>query len=54
MKTGELEDAGTDAEVSLTLYGSDGDSGSRLLKAGTGNFQPGKVSGEKLILSGNR
>ncbi|GIL99379.1 hypothetical protein Vretimale_4546 [Volvox reticuliferus] len=44
VKTSDVRGAGTDADVLLTIYGSKGDTGERLLSNGTYNFERGQVS----------
>jgi hypothetical protein len=40
--TGDVRNAGTDADVSLVLYGTQGDSGEWKLKNQDNNFERGK------------
>lgn len=42
--TSDVRNAGTDADVSIVMYGENGDSGERMLENSTNNFEKGKVS----------
>lgn len=41
--TSDVKNAGTDADVSVVLYGDKGDSGERRLENSANNFERGKV-----------
>lgn len=49
IQTGDIEEAGTDCDVTLKLYGTEGSSSDHVIRKGEGMFERGSIDNLQVI-----